>query len=225
MRSLALIPLEGTLQKGDSGTWVLDTSNPLRYKVLGATVAISDGAAYFIRLFDQFHEITGTSNKESPIMLPSSFRTLVHCAHVSFKANYPSCEWFLDQALSPRVLAQMCNVWYLPAIETLLGVGNDDNRPKLSMKPPQTPILRPLQGLLLRYGVDLLDNIINGEEWLKNHILELSSLEIRALKELFNAASPLRERELDRQERIATLPPLSVQKGHPSRFLGTGKEV
>lgn len=119
----------------------------------------------------------------------------------------------------------MCNVWYLPAIETLLKVDNGNNKPESSTKPLQAPVLRTLQGLLLRYGADLLDNIVNGEEWLINHIRDLSSFEIYTLRELFKAASPLRERELGRRENTFTPPlPLSAQKGRPLDLLRTGKE-
>lgn len=188
--------LKERFQKGGSGSWVLDTSNPLRYTAVGATIAASSGAVHFVRLSDQFHEINGVLDGRSHISLPSTFRTLVQCAHLSFKANNPSSYWFLDQALSPHALQQMSNGWYLPAIKSMLGVENGDTMSEESTKLPDIHALHACRGLLLRYGAYLLDNIIHGEEWLSFHSYQLSSSEIDVLRGLFAIARPFRESEM-----------------------------
>lgn len=161
---------------------------------------------HFVQLSDQFREITKVLSRESPISLPPTFRTLVHCAHLSFKANYSSSDWFLDQALSPDALRQMFDGWYLPAIKVLLGVDDDNVMPTTSTSLPEARTMQALRSLLLRYGEDLLDNIICGEEWLNRHTSELSSSEIYALKELFAAARPFRDSELSQRKRKPLFP-------------------
>lgn len=158
---------------GDSGLWVLDTSNRLQYKVLGTAVASSDGAAHFVPLFDQFREIAGDSIRDMPVSLPPAFKTLVQCAHNLFKANDPHCDWYLEQALSPQALEQMKNGWYLPAIKALFDEGKADTG--FTMTWPQ--MRNAFQSLLLRYGVNLLDSAMAPGNWLSRHKPELSYVE------------------------------------------------
>ncbi|KAI3327595.1 hypothetical protein HD806DRAFT_483329 [Xylariaceae sp. AK1471] len=200
------------LQKGDSGSWVLDTSDPSRYKVLGSAIATSHSAAHFIRLRDQFSEMLGAVNGyllASPSLTPT-FRALVQCAHISFRRNDPSSEWFIEQAFLPRTLEQLRTGWYLPVIQSLLGVQNDLTKELPALKQWSEASINGFKGMLLRYGPALLDNICQG--WIQLHATELSGLETKVVTEFANAVRPLFRDEISRMEQHATgLPELEAR--------------
>ncbi|KAI1116282.1 hypothetical protein F5Y14DRAFT_439998 [Nemania sp. NC0429] len=179
------------LRKGDSGAWVVDTSDPLRYKVLGSVIATSHGAAHFVSLKDQFHEMSLNSRHSLKASLAPVFRTLIQCAHIAFKQGDPSAEWFISEALSPQALEQMHRFWCLPAIKVFVnGVPNTEAKADSETKQLQQANVNALKRLLLRYGVNLLDNLPNEQHWLEVHYSELRPLEQKVFSLLAEAAKP-----------------------------------
>ncbi|KAI8629054.1 hypothetical protein F5Y19DRAFT_433818 [Xylariaceae sp. FL1651] len=184
-----IIDGEQGLQKGDSGSWVLDTSDPLQYKVIGSVIAISDGIAHFVRLQDQFFEMTGDAIGSSRASIAPAFRALVQCAHMAYKRNdFHSADWFIKQALSRRVLEQMHNGWYLPTIKTLLGIIDSDGNLTPGGKTSPPSIAESLADLLLAYGIELLDATLFDRDFdlesLKKYHSGLNASEKRILREL-----------------------------------------
>jgi hypothetical protein len=197
------IPCTG-LQKGDSGSWVLDTSDPSRYKVLGSTIAASNSAAYFVQLRDHFSEMLGDVNNDPQASLTPTFRALAQCAHISFRRNDPSSEWFIDQAFLPRTLEQLRTGWYLPAIQGLLGVRHDQSKELPTLEQWSKPNIDAFKGLLLRYGAALLDSLPWGSDFIQQHGNELSQTEKRVVRELSAAAKPLARDETSRVDQHPT---------------------
>ncbi|KAI1125910.1 hypothetical protein F5Y10DRAFT_294290 [Nemania abortiva] len=180
---------EKGLRKGDSGSWVLDTSDPLQYKVIGSVIATSDRAAHFVSIQDQFLEMVGDATKSSRASLAPVFWSLVQCAQMAYKRDdFKSGNWFIDQALSGRALEQMHSGWYLPTIKALLGIIDDDSNitPRVNTDPQ--PIVKNLRALLRRYGVEILDATVMCHEWLQKRDLELYDEEKWILEELVAAA-------------------------------------
>ncbi|KAH9885365.1 hypothetical protein F4778DRAFT_511039 [Xylariomycetidae sp. FL2044] len=170
------------LRKGDSGSWVIDTSSPLRYKIIGSAIASSEGAAHFIRLSDQICDMAeaGKICHLKDVSFPRVFRTLVQCAHLAHNRGDPSSAWFIDQALSPNALEQLRREWYMPAIKQII-----------HSKAKGVDAITALRGLLLRYGPAILDQLPSGEEWLRDHAHELGSSEHRIAADLVSHAGRL----------------------------------
>jgi hypothetical protein len=182
---------ETELKLGDSGSWVLDTSEPTRYKVLGSVVATSTGAAHFISFHDQAEQIVQILPGRPNVSLISSFRALVNCAYLAQRRNYADSQWFADEMLSPHALRQLSNGWYLPAIKVLVGVEaseHDDGRANTSQRDV-------LKGLLLRYGTTFLDSLVHPYQWLEEHRGELNWSEEEVYQTLMTAVQPLVVRE------------------------------
>ncbi|KAJ8133419.1 hypothetical protein O1611_g198 [Lasiodiplodia mahajangana] len=183
---------EKGLQKGDSGSWVLDTSDPLQYKVVGSAIAMSDGAAHFVRLQDQFFEMIGDTMNSSQVSLTPVFRSLAQCANMAYGlGDFLSADWFIEQALSRRALEQMHNGWYLPTIKAILGIINSDGNTTSRENAPPRPIAESLGNILLRYGGEILDTTVLSREWLVRHDSELQGGEKQILGKLVAAIESL----------------------------------
>ncbi|RWA11837.1 hypothetical protein EKO27_g3286 [Xylaria grammica] len=178
------------LQKGDSGSWVLDTSDSSQYRVLGSVIATSHGAAHFVPLLDLFNDILNDFGGDSSMTLAPVFQTLARRAHLAFGRNDPSSEALIDEAFSPQVLRQLCTGWYLPAIKGIVGV-HDSRTTELPAFDPWNELnIKTLKTLFLRYGVALLDNI-HDEPWIRKCGNELDEPKSRVLKEFVTIARPL----------------------------------
>ncbi|KAI0414766.1 hypothetical protein F5X98DRAFT_348494 [Xylaria grammica] len=178
------------LHKGDSGSWVLDTSDSSQYRVLGSVIATSHGVAHFVPLLDLFKDILNYFWGDSSITLAPVFLSLARRAHLAFGRNDPSSEALIDEAFSPQVLRQLCTGWYLPAIKGIVGV-HDSRTTKLPPFDPWNELnIKILKTLFLRYGVALLDNI-HDEPWIRKCGDELDEPKSRVLKEFVTIARPL----------------------------------
>ncbi|KAI0486532.1 major facilitator superfamily domain-containing protein [Xylaria cf. heliscus] len=177
------------LQKGDSGSWVLDTSDPLQYQVLGPVIAASHGAAHFIPLPKQFHE---------RMALAPAFPTLVHCAHVASCSNDPISNVLINEAFTPRTLQQLRTGWYLPVIKTIIGVYNSRTTELPTFDPWSQVRIESLKALFLRYGTELLDNI-HDKRWVQERSKELRQHESQVLEQFAAIAKPLYKTQHDKR--------------------------
>ncbi|KAI0199322.1 hypothetical protein F4808DRAFT_432784 [Astrocystis sublimbata] len=170
------------LQKGDSGSWVLKTSDPLHYQALGSVVATSRGSAHFITLYDQFREIQDDFGVTASVSIAPVFRSLVQCAYTSERPDY-----FLDEAFSPQVLQQLNTGWYLPLIKAIGGARSNNANQVSGSNQWHEGRMRVLKGLFLHYGVALLDNI-GDEGWIQKRGDELSGLQSSVFEEFVTRA-------------------------------------
>ncbi|KAI0106399.1 hypothetical protein GGR51DRAFT_559814 [Nemania sp. FL0031] len=203
-----LIDEEKGPRKGDSGSWVLDTSDPLQYKVIGSAIAISDGAVHFVRIRDQFFDMIGNAVDGTRVSLAPVFQCLVQCAHTASRwEDFHQADWFIEQALSRRALEQMHNGWYLPTIKAILGIIDDDGNIVSRENPFPWPVVESLSSLLLRYGAEILDAAILRSEWLDKHNWELQSGEKQVLLKLVAAAKCLNQEKSKQPDNLLeTLP-------------------
>lgn len=172
------------VQKGDSGSWVINTSNAQRYTAIGSIIATSPGNAHFVRLSQQFDQIQQSLCTARPPLILSTFRALINCAHLAYQdGNNHMATSYLDEAFTPRALGQLTNGWYLPVMKYWRKIG-------------------PLRNLLLRYGASLLDDLITPFEWLTRHEFELTSQETEIYKNLVVELDPFREVEMMRRARL-----------------------
>ncbi|GAW22636.1 hypothetical protein ANO14919_121780 [Xylariales sp. No.14919] len=178
------------LLKGDSGSWVLDTSDSSQYRVLGSVIAASNGSAHFVTLLDQFYDIANDFRGDSPPTLAPVFQTLAHRAHLAFGRHDTSSEALIDEAFSPQVLRQLCTGWYLPAIKGIVGVHDGGTTELLAFDPWDERNIKTLKTLFLRYGAALLDNIHN-ERWVQKCGDKLEHPELRVLNKFINIVKPL----------------------------------
>lgn len=195
------------IKRGDSGSWIVDTSDPMHYKVLGTTIARSDGEAYFVSMFDQFLGMASSAGRlermEQSALVPT-FRALVNCAHLAFLNNDPKSDRFIDEALSPRVLKQCTQGWYLYGIKNVLGV--ETHTPESAKGLRHAELTNParrliMKSLLLRYGVELLDSLLDPTDFMKRHSSELSTSQWQMFQRLESALLHSREVERKRQGR------------------------
>ncbi|KAK4033887.1 hypothetical protein C8A01DRAFT_39656 [Parachaetomium inaequale] len=189
------------LKLGDSGSWVLDTSDPMQFKVLGSLVAASDGEAHFIPLHTQFAQIGQKAARAPEVSLAASFRALVNCAHLAGLKGDRDGAWFAEEMTSPHVLRQLSNGWYLPAFKSLLGVKDSGSEEKAKAEDDfalDAAHKDALKALLVRYGVSLIDGLLYPHRWIEAHRLELRVTEQRAYYILQEVVQPLAMRELAR---------------------------
>lgn len=193
------------IKKGDSGSWVVDTSDPIHYKVIGSAVATSDGAAHFVGLVDQFSEILESTGNAGPISLVPPFRALVNCANLAFLSSDPRCDDFIDEALSPVVLEQCTKEWYMSGLKSILSVQNHSTSSgKGGHFPEQSNPARRLvvKSLLLEYGIELLDSLLEPSDFISSHRSEFSTPQWQALRVLQDVLLQSRTKEVEHLKRV-----------------------
>ncbi|KAK9418029.1 putative Major facilitator superfamily (MFS) profile domain-containing protein [Seiridium unicorne] len=187
------------IRRGDSGSWVLDISDPEQFRVLGSAVATSPGSAYFVRLADQFQQISELTEGKVQLSLASSFRALVNCANLAFRNHDDKSDYYVEEALSPQTLVQMYNGWYLRGLKEFLEAGNDiEKRSKDSPNTRQTKhaIVNIVKSLVLRYGTSFLDGLLDPEAWLRQYGGELLPSQKQVYGQLNRILQPWREGEM-----------------------------
>lgn len=199
------------IKKGDSGSWVVDTSDTVHCRVIGSAIATSHGAAHFVRITDQFSEISATIANFGPISLISPFRALVNCANLAFLSDDRRADNFIDEALSPDVLKQFTKEWYISGLKSVLSdkkysapsekeviyyTGHSNAARRLAIK-----------SLLLRYGVELLDSLIDPADFITRHGSEFSTPQWQALTSIQDALQRLRTEETERPKRVRVVDP------------------
>ncbi|KAK6071608.1 hypothetical protein SCUP515_07805 [Seiridium cupressi] len=187
------------IRRGDSGSWVLDISDPEQFRVLGSAVATSPGSAHFVRLADQFQQISELTEGKVQPSLASSFRALVNCANLAFRNHDDKSDYYVEEALSPQTLLQMYNGWYLRGLKQFLEVGNDiEKRSKDSPNARQTKhaIVNIVKSLVLRYGTSFLDGLLDPEAWLRQYGGELLPSQKQVYGQLNRILQPWREGEM-----------------------------
>ncbi|KAF7537760.1 hypothetical protein G7054_g3496 [Neopestalotiopsis clavispora] len=175
------------IQKGDSGSWVVDTSDPVHYKVIGTAIATSDGAAHFVRLVDQFYEIGKSLGGRENVDLVPAFRALVSHANLAF-------------------LEQFHSGWFMTGLKSFLGDYGDDGQSGVANEERSGPARRStLKSLLLRYGCELLDSLLDSTDFKKRHARELFTSHWQTFEALEKVLQQARSDELKRLEEIAAI--------------------
>jgi hypothetical protein len=147
------------LQKGDSGSWVIDTACN---NIIGCVIAISDGSVYLIPLRELFAQINNALKPNEPIRIPSPFRMLASLARNHFatdpEGNKELSEHYASEALSPEVLNMRTFDQAMQLLRTALQTQED-------------------KGLLMRLlcytGADLCSVLGSLEAWSAEHNIEL----------------------------------------------------
>jgi hypothetical protein len=121
-----LIELE--LQKGDSGSWVVDTSTN---NILGYVVAISAGSLYLIPLTELFKQILQGRDPDTAICIPSAFKVLLKLARYHYAVEphgeKPLSEYYSSEALSPQVLKSTSSDQTILLLSSAIASGEDRN--------------------------------------------------------------------------------------------------
>ena len=184
------------LQKGDSGSWVIDAEN----LVLGYVVAISPGTAYLIPFADVLKEVDDVLKSKAPASPPSPFKMLANLARhyrwTNLHGNMAAAESFASRALAPETLN--CAASDPSSKASILLV-----RAALRHGEEKDLLMR----LLLRTGEDLSHAIRNKAVWTSFESRHGNTLD-EALTELLTrledyAAEPLEIDVFLRQTRIA----------------------
>jgi hypothetical protein len=121
-----LIDLE--LQKGDSGSWVVDASTN---NILGYVVAISAGSLYLIPLTELFKQILQGRDPDTAIRVPSAFKVLLKLARYHYAVEpygeKPLSEYYSSEALSPQVLKSTSSDQTILLLSSAIARGEDRN--------------------------------------------------------------------------------------------------
>jgi len=114
------------LQKGDSGSWVVDASTN---NILGYVVAISTGSSYLIPLTELFEQILQSCNPGTTICVPSAFKVLLKLARYHYAAEpygeKPLSNYYSSEALSPQVLKPTSSDPTMLLLSSAIGRGED----------------------------------------------------------------------------------------------------
>ncbi|KAF2993645.1 hypothetical protein E8E14_000795 [Neopestalotiopsis sp. 37M] len=195
-----------SIQKGDSGSWVVDTSEPVHYKVIGTTIATSEDEAYFVRIIDQFHEMEKSLGARESAKLAPSFGALINCANLAFLKDDMKSDYLIDEALSPYVLEQFHNGWFLTGLRSFLAeYGNLEQHGEPREKYSGLNHRTTLRDLLLHYGCELLDSLLDCTDFKKRHANEMSTAHLQTLETLEKVLLQAKTDELKRRQRTAAV--------------------
>lgn len=178
----------------------------MHYKVIGATIATSEDEAYFVRIIDQFQEMEKSLSARESANLASTFGALINCANLAFLKGDVKSDYLIDEALSPYVLEQLHNGWFLAGLKSFLAeYGNLEQHGEPREKNSGLNHRTALRDLLLRYGCELLDSLLDCTDFKKRHANELSTAHLQTLETLEKVLLQARTDELERRQRTAAV--------------------